>query len=157
MDVHLGFVHLSLSKLTAYIAQYGLQTTEFWLSGDFETTENIPKQLEVSVRKSFFSHSECSGSCFLLQVSHQVCRVLLSCFTLHPGPSPNSPSSISAAWGENPPDENRQGEAPSGCSCLHTKIFHGLKSCSHSRPVQKWGCKPESGLTNHGLEKASSF
>lgn len=155
MDVHIGFVHLSVSKLTAYIARYGSQTTKFWLSRDFETTGNIPKQLEVSVKKSFFSHrlsaQEAASSC------RYHIRSVGSCFTLHPAPSPNSPSFIPEARGEDPPPENRQGEAPSGCSWLHTKIFHGLKSCSHSRSVQKWGCKPQSGLANHGLEKASSF
>lgn len=156
MDVHLGFVHLSLSKLTAYIAQYGLQTTEFWLSTGFETTGNISKQPEVSANKVFLVIAW-SGSCFLLHVLHQVCRFLSSCVPLHLGPSPNCPSSNSAAQEGKSPHENRQGQIPPGCSWLHTKIFHSLESCSHSKPVQMWGWKPQSGHANHGLEKASSF
>lgn len=158
MNVLLGFVHLSLSKLTVYIAQYGLQTTEFWLSRDFGTTGNIPKKPEVSVKKAFFSCrlsvQEAASSCTHYIRSVGSCWAVSLCILalLQTAPAPSLQLKE-----ENPTHENGQGEAPSDCPWLHTKILHSLKSCSHSRPVQMWCWKPKSGLANHGLERASSF
>lgn len=158
MDVHLGFAYLSLSKLTVCIAQYGLQTTEFWLSRHFGITGNISKQPEGPVKKAFLVISWVFNCCFLLHHIRSVgsCRAvslgILALLQRAPAPSLHLHGENSRQ-GENP----RQGEVPSGWSWLHMKIFHGLKSCSHSRLVQMWGREPQSGPANHGPEKSSSF
>lgn len=143
MDVHLGFAHFSLPKLTIYIAQYGLQTTEFWLSRHFGITGNISKQPKGPVRKAFLV----IGWVFrkLLPFAlHQVCRFLLSYITLHLGPSPKSPSSISAS----PGGKSQAGRSPirllltSNEDLPRPEVLFSQKTCPDVRlETTVWSCK----------------